>query len=100
MKDAEVYEALGRAIRAQREGKRMTQGELSDLVEMSRASVTNIELGRQSVLVDQLCRFAQVLGIRPAELLQCAPPRREDSQIEPLTPDAAAWIDRARRKVA
>jgi transcriptional regulator with XRE-family HTH domain len=100
MKDAEVYEALGQAIRAQREGKRMTQGELADLVEMSRASVTNIELGRQSVLVDQLCRFAQSLGVQPADLLQCAPPRREERQTETLTPDAAAWIDRARRKVA
>ena len=100
MKSAEIYETLGRAIRTGREARRMTQGELADLVEMSRASVTNIELGRQSVLVDQLCRFANALGVQPADLLQCAPLRREDTQIEPLTPDAAAWIDRARRKVA
>ena len=100
MRDAEIYEALGRAIRAKREERRMTQVELADLVELSRASVTNIELGRQSVLVDQLCRFANALGVQPADLLRFAPARREDRQSETLTPDAAAWIDRARRKVA
>jgi transcriptional regulator with XRE-family HTH domain len=100
MKDADIYEALGRSIRECREQRRMKQGELADLVGLSRSSITNIELGRQSVLVDQLCRFAQALGVQPADLLKCAPPRREDSEIEPLTPDAAAWIDRARRKVA
>jgi transcriptional regulator with XRE-family HTH domain len=44
MKDTEIYEALGQTIRARREQTRMTQGELADLVGMSRASVTNIEL--------------------------------------------------------
>jgi transcriptional regulator with XRE-family HTH domain len=100
MKGAEIYESLGQAIRAHREQRRMTQGELADLVELSRASVTNIELGRQSVLVDQLCRFADALGLRPADLLQCAPPRRGDHPVEDLAPEVAAWIDRARRKVA
>jgi transcriptional regulator with XRE-family HTH domain len=100
MKDAEIYEALGQAIRSKREERRMTQGELADLVELSRASVTNIELGRQSVLVDQLCRFANALGVEPAHLLQGAPPLREDRETETLTPDAAAWIERERRKVA
>jgi len=100
MRDAEIYEALGQAIRARREAKRMKQSELGSLVEMSRASVTNIELGRQSVLVDQLYRFADALGVQPADLLECAPPGREDRPVESLTPDIAAWIDRARRKVA
>jgi transcriptional regulator with XRE-family HTH domain len=100
MKDTEIYEALGQTIRARREQTRMTQGELADLVGMSRASVTNIELGRQSVLVDQLCRFAHALGVEPADLLQCAPLRRADRPVEDLTPEVAAWIDRARRRVA
>jgi transcriptional regulator with XRE-family HTH domain len=100
MKDAEIYEAVGQAIRAQRERRRMTQGELADLVKMSRASVTNIELGRQSLLVDQLCRFARALEVQPTDLLQCAPPPRAEDDSETLTPEAAAWIDRARRRVA
>jgi DNA-binding XRE family transcriptional regulator len=101
MKGAEIYEALGQAIRAYREQKRMTQGELADLVEMSRASVTNIELGRQSVLVDQLYRFAHALGAQPADLLRCTPPgHKKDRPVEELTPEITAWIDRARRKVA
>jgi transcriptional regulator with XRE-family HTH domain len=99
MKDAEIYEALGHAIRTERERQRITQGELADLVGMSRASVTNIELGRQSVLVDQLCRFARALGVEPANLLQCAPPRREDRPFEDLRPEVEAWINRARRRV-
>src|SRR5258708_19947441 len=99
MKDVEIYEALGQTIRSKREEKRMTQGELADLVEMSRASVTNIELGRQSVLVDQLCRFANALAVQPADLLRFAPAPREDRQTKTLTPDATACIERTRRKV-
>ena len=70
------------------------------LVELSRASVTNIELGRQSVLVDQLCRFANALGVEPVDLLRCAPPSPQERETEALTPAAAAWIDRVRRRVA
>jgi transcriptional regulator with XRE-family HTH domain len=92
MKDVAFYEALGQAIRMKREQKRMTQGELSDLVEMSRPSVVNIELGRQSVLVHGLCRFAHALGVQPADLLQCALPVPTMERPMPESPEGCAEI--------
>ena len=41
----------------------MTQSELAALVGLSRASVANIEAGRQSVLLHHACYFATALGL-------------------------------------
>jgi transcriptional regulator with XRE-family HTH domain len=99
MKDEALYEALGQLIREKRESLKMTQGELADLVEMSRASVTNIELGRQSVLLDQLYRFAAALRAKPAELLPSAESMKSAPQREKLSPEAEHWIERVRKSV-
>ena len=95
-----IYESLGKAIRARREALKLTQMELSDLVGMSRASVTNIECGRQSLLVDQLYKFAEVLTTTPAELLPPpeAPAAARKASDE-LSPAANAWINRLRSSI-
>ena len=61
-------EELGRRIRAAREGK-LTQAELGASVGLSRTAITNIECGRQRLLVDQLVGIARAIGIAPADLL-------------------------------
>ena len=43
----ELYSELGRKIRHVRESKQLTQGELAKRLGISRASVVNIEAGRQ-----------------------------------------------------
>jgi len=100
MKNLELYQAIGRKIRAQREAKRMSQGELAKLVGLSRASVTNIELGRQSLLLDQLYCFAAALETPPSDFLPKVSNRSRRLTAEPLSADAAAWIERARKAVA
>ncbi len=100
MDKGQIYDALGSAIRARREKLEMTQGNLADLVDMSRASVTNIELGRQSVLVDQLYKFAAALRIPVHDLLPAESKLPKRSTEEQLAPDAAAWIERVRRSVS
>jgi len=89
-----IYEALGRAIRTQRERREMTQGVLAERVGLSRASITNIELGRQSVLVDQLFRFAEALSMSPAELLSAVSIVPVVKEREPLSPQGEAWVER------
>lgn len=57
----EFYEGLGAAIKARRDALRMTQSELAQRLGLSRTSITNIERGRQRLLIDQFCRVAEIL---------------------------------------
>jgi transcriptional regulator with XRE-family HTH domain len=69
-----IYTVLGAAIRQQRESVGMTQDALASKVSISRTSVTNIERGRQSLLVHQLLKFSTALGVPPDALLPPAEP--------------------------
>lgn len=59
------YVLFGEAVRAARLSREMTQQELSDLLGVSRASIANIEVGRQRVLLGDLFAFAKALGKKP-----------------------------------
>lgn len=63
-----LYAELGRRIAKAR--GHMTQQQLAEKVEMSRASIANIERGNQSVSLFNLYVIAEALGIAdPADLL-------------------------------
>lgn len=66
------YEELGKSIRARREELKITQAELGDRLGLSRTSVTNIECGRQRLLIEQFCRLADVLKCNRDTLLSSA----------------------------
>ncbi|HWQ86878.1 helix-turn-helix transcriptional regulator [Brevundimonas sp.] len=57
------YSAFGEAIALRREQLKMTQAELSRRVGLSRASIANIERGRQNVLLHHACDIATALGL-------------------------------------
>lgn len=78
MPDA-LHAALGKKIREQRESLKLTQEELAGRVNISRTSLTNMERGRQRVLVDQLYRLAGALDVGPEDLL----PSRKDLTKKP-----------------
>lgn len=59
------YVLFGQAVRDLRNANKMNQTELSVLVGKSRASVTNIEIGRQRVLLGDVFIFAKVLNVKP-----------------------------------
>lgn len=69
--DAEhVYRNLGSRIRELRRSLHQTQDQLARQVNMSRASLANIEAGRQQVLVHHLFALAAALQLdSPAQLL-------------------------------
>lgn len=81
------YEDLGRAIRSRREALEITQAELGARIGLSRTSVTNIECGRQRLLIDQFCRLAQVLRCERDDLL---PPERMETAASAKSKDALA----------
>lgn len=66
------YVELGRSIRERREQLELTQADLAKLLNLSRTSVTNIERGRQRLLIDQFCRVAEILNCSHEALLTVA----------------------------
>lgn len=63
------YAGLGQRIREERIRHGLTQKDLADKVDLTRTSVTNIELGRQKLLVHTLIEIAEALDLDPGTLL-------------------------------
>lgn len=59
------HQATGMRIRIIREAVGMTQEELAKRVGYTRVSVTNIETGRQRLLMDVIEQFAKALNTTP-----------------------------------
>jgi DNA-binding XRE family transcriptional regulator len=60
---APVYVSFGEAVKALRIKAGMTQADLSEKVGLSRASIANVETGRQQVLLGDLYVYAAALGV-------------------------------------
>lgn len=71
-----LYSEIGRIIQAERAKKGLTQEELGSAIGLSRPSVTNLEKGRQGILIHTLFEIADKLGVAVGNLLP-------DVQIEP-----------------
>lgn len=66
----EIYKLFGQRLGAARISRDMTQAQLGKLIGLSRASVANIEAGRQRILLHQLIFMAGALKLRsPSELI-------------------------------
>ena len=65
-----VHQAVGIRIRLIREALGMSQYDLAKKVGYTRVSVTNVEIGRQRLLLDTVERFASALGTTPKHLLK------------------------------
>jgi transcriptional regulator with XRE-family HTH domain len=64
-----LYQEFGRLLRKSRKEAKLTQGAVAERVGLSRTSITNIEKGRQHVLLHQLFLLASAVGVEPTELL-------------------------------
>jgi transcriptional regulator with XRE-family HTH domain len=71
MNPESIYQHIGALIRSHRKKMKppLTQAMLAGLLGISRASLANIETGRQSVLVHQLYGFAEALSLSPSDFL-------------------------------
>ena len=101
---AELFnEELGRRIRAARLGK-LTQASLGERVGLSRTAITNIECGRQRLLVDQLVEIAQALEVSAAELLPTPPAPRPvrlaTAPTIPQMPTVERWVKTVKKSRA
>jgi transcriptional regulator with XRE-family HTH domain len=84
-----LYRVFGSRVRARREEMSITQEELGSRVDLSRTSITNIEKGRQRVLLHQMVEIAQALGTAPTELLDPFEPAQRPA---PLRDDVAKVV--------
>jgi transcriptional regulator with XRE-family HTH domain len=64
-----IYIEIGKRIKDMREHKNISQEELSKKIGLTRTSITNIEKGRQRLLVHTLINIAQELSINVNTLL-------------------------------
>ena len=101
MDAAHIYRNLGGRIRELRRTLRQTQDQLAKQINISRASLANIEAGRQQVLVHHLFALASALQLdSPAQLLlapQARPARSGASSPLPLAEDRLT--EKQRREV-
>jgi len=76
----DFYRSLGLAIRRQRRALDLTQDELGQRLEprMTRASIANIESGKQRLLVHRLVDIADELEIKLSKLIAAARPKQVD----------------------
>lgn len=78
-----LYAAVGAEVRTRRELHGMTQEHLADRVGLSRASVANIECGRQAVPLHLLAKTAEALKTTCSDILRIAEATPEASERIP-----------------
>jgi transcriptional regulator with XRE-family HTH domain len=64
-----LYRTIGQKIRVARRARNMSQARLAELLDMSRASIVNIEAGRQRLPIDLLYDIADIFRIEARSLL-------------------------------
>lgn len=64
MKDNEMFDInLGRALRAEREKKGMTQPEVAEKLGVTKVAVHQWEAGKRSMYAQTLSEYCRVLGV-------------------------------------
>jgi transcriptional regulator with XRE-family HTH domain len=77
----DLYLEIGQLIRRRRKVLGQTQAQLAAHLQLARASIANIETGRQKILLHQLYQLASGLQMQVAELLPVA--KSEPSGLSP-----------------
>jgi transcriptional regulator with XRE-family HTH domain len=95
----DLYRVFGSRVRALREERKVTQDELAKRVDLSRTSITNIEKGRQRVLLHQMVEIAQALEADPGALVP-RPGSAGPAAAPKLRDDVARVVDLIRREGA
>ncbi|WP_395015326.1 helix-turn-helix domain-containing protein [Dongia sp.] len=81
--DDSLYRLFGDRVREIRDQKNVTQEELARRVDLSRTSITNIEKGRQRVLLHQVVEIASALDVNVRELMPAGAVAAQDPALRP-----------------
>ena len=64
----EIRVAYGKAVRTIRQDKKISQEELADLCGLHRTYISDIELGKRNVSLENIDKIAQPLQVKKSEL--------------------------------
>ena len=64
----EIRVAYGKAVRAIRQDKKKSQEELGDLCGLHRTYISDIELGKRNVSLENIDKIAHALQVKKSEL--------------------------------
>lgn len=78
----DFYREVGERIRKARRARGLTQAALATLVSLTRTSITNVEKGRQKILLHTLADLARALHVEYAALLPESPATSGDSHLQ------------------
>ena len=78
----DFYREVGRRVRRARKARLLTQQALASLVSLTRTSITNIEKGRQKILLHTLADLAKALHVEYAALLPASPAVSGDHDLQ------------------
>lgn len=93
----DFYVRLGLRLRERRKSAGLTQQDLAKALELSRTSITNMESGRQPLLVHTLVAAASAVGVAPSELIPEVEPEAAAGQdhFERIAdPAEQQWVER------
>lgn len=69
MKADEIYKKVGERVRTARLSRNLTQDDVCELVPLSRASLSNIEVGRHRIQLHVLFQLAEALEVPIVDLI-------------------------------
>lgn len=97
MNEPLLYKLIGARIKSAREAHRprMSQDALAGKIGLTRASIVNIEAGRQKAPIHVVWTIAEALRVEPEGLLPKLGELREAEEPIHLDPDAIATIEEA-----
>lgn len=88
------YELLGERVRQGRRSANFSQADLAERLGLTRASIANLEAGRQRPSTHQTAMLADILGIPIEKLVPSAPTAIDPSRAadEALRERARGWM--------
>jgi transcriptional regulator with XRE-family HTH domain len=95
-----IYEEIGRRIFEARDRKGLTQDQLAKKISLKRTSITNIEKGRQQLLVHMLIKIAKELEVDIESLIPKAANENANRIYDKKYPKKSLnWVKSALSKV-
>lgn len=94
--EKDFYPRFGQTLRKARKTSGLSQEDLGKAVGLNRTSVSNIEKGRQKILLHTFCDVLRVLSVEPRDLIplpvEKKPPANPD--LSGFRPAVRAFIER------
>src|ERR1700756_1180416 len=91
----DFYRKVGERIRAKRQERGLSQEGLAIAIGLKRPSLSNIEKGRQNILLHTICEIAETLNTSVGELLpdRVGAEPIEISGLENLTKEVRQFVE-------